>query len=175
MRTIACLAVLMLGAGSAAAQQQPDGSANRAAISRLSFMLGRWRGEAWMDRGGRRMQTTMTETVELELDGTVLLVQGRGVMQTSQGERVVHQALGVLYFDAATEAYVLRSWVGAGHTGEFAVTVRDSSVSWSRSVPGGQVRNTARFNGGIWHEIGEFSADGAVWHQVMEIRARRED
>ena len=175
MRTIPALVVLLVSAGQVAAQQQPDGSANRAAISRLSFMLGRWRGEAWMDRGGRRVQTTMTETVEPKLEGTVLEIHGRGAMQTPQGERVVHEALGVLYFDAAAGAYVLRSWIGAGHTGEFTVAVQDSAVTWSRGVPGGQVRNTARFNGGVWHEIGEFSADGTAWQQVMEIRLRREE
>lgn len=155
--------------------QQPDGSTQRAAIARLSFMLGRWRGDAWMERAGQRMQTAMTETVEPRLDGTLLLVEGRGSVVTATGERVVHHALGVIHVDAATGGYALRSWIGSGQTGEFAMVVGDSSVSWSRDVPGGRIRNTARFTGGEWHEIGEFSADGSSWRQIMELRLRRDN
>lgn len=166
-------ALAVLAAGPARAQM-PDGSANRAAMQRLSFMVGTWRGEAWMDRGGQRMQTTMVETVEPRIDGTVLLVEGRGAVMVQGAERVVHQALGVLFFDAQSGSYTLKSWIGSGHTGDFAVTLGDNMVSWSREVPGGRVRNTARYTADEWHEVGEFSADGASWRQVMEIRLRRE-
>jgi hypothetical protein len=154
--------------------QMPDGSANRAAIQRLSFMVGHWRGDAWMDRGGQRMQTTMVETVEPRIDGTVLLVEGRGAMTVQGAERVVHHALGVLFYDVQTNSYTLKSWIGQGFTGDFAVTVGDNQVSWTREVPGGRVRNTARYTANEWHEVGEFSADGTTWQQVMEIRLRRE-
>lgn len=27
---------------------------------------------------------------------------------------------------------------------------------------------------GAWHEVGEFSRDGATWTQIMEMRLRRD-
>jgi hypothetical protein len=138
----------------------PDGSANRAAIDRLAFMVGRWKGEAWMQRGPQRVQTVMTETVESRLDGAP--------------QRTVHHALAIISFDPQSGTYAMRSHIGTGQSGEFALTLIDGGVSWSRNVPGGQVRNTARFANGEWHEIGEFSRDGQAWTQIMEIRLRRE-
>ena len=155
----------------------PDGSANRAAIERLSFMVGRWEGEAWMARGpGERVQVTMTETVEPRLGGVVLLVEGRGVAPGTDGAepRVVHHALGVVSFDPQTGGYVLRSYVASGQSGDFALTPVEGGVRWSREVPSGQVRNTALYTEGEWHEIGEFSRDGgATWTQIMDMRLRR--
>jgi hypothetical protein len=50
-------ATVMLLAVQPLSGQPPDGSANRAAIERLAFLVGRWRGEAWMQRGPERVQT----------------------------------------------------------------------------------------------------------------------
>lgn len=157
--------------------QAPDPSAIRAALERLSPMVGRWRGEAWMAReGGQRAHTVMTETVERKLGGTVLLIEGLGQAPAEGGgePRVVHHALAVLSFDPRTGAYQMRSYLANGLSGDFAVTLVEGGVSWSREVPGGTVRNTARFTADEWHEVGEFSRDGTTWTQVMEIRLRRE-
>lgn len=157
--------------------QAPDPSATRAALERLSPMVGRWRGEAWMARErGQRVQTVMTETVERKLGGTVLLIEGLGQAPAEGGgePRVVHHALAVLSFEPRTGAYQMRSYLANGLSGDFAVTLIEGGVSWSREVPGGTVRNTARFTADEWHEVGEFSRDGTTWTQVMEIRLRRE-
>ena len=176
MRTMTSLAFAMALSGTLAAQG-PDPAAARAALERLSPMVGRWRGEAWMAReGGQRAQTVMTETVERKLGGTVLLIEGLGQAPAEGGgePRVVHHALAVLSFEPRTGAYQMRSYLANGLSGDFAVTLVEGGVSWSREVPGGTVRNTARFTAEEWHEIGEFSRDGTTWTQVMEMRLRRE-
>jgi hypothetical protein len=162
-------------AASAALAQAPDAAATQAGIARLDFMVGRWRGEAWQQRGPERVQTQMLEVVERKLNGAVLEVEGRGTVATPGGqERVVHHALGVISFDARTGTYSLRSYLATGQSGDFALTLIDGGVMWSREVPGGRVRNTARYTATEWHEIGEFSRDGTAWIQVMEIRLKRE-
>lgn len=155
--------------------QMGDGSAQRAAMDRVGFMVGRWRGDAWMQQPGGRVSTTMTETIERRLGGAVLLIEGRGVIPAAGGvpERVAHHALGILSFDPAS-GYSLRSCIAQGYCGDFAVSVTDSSLVWSREVPGGRIRNTARYTATTWTEIGEFSRDGTTWMQTMEIRLRRE-
>jgi hypothetical protein len=178
MRSLALLsgAAVMLLAVQPLTGQVPDGSANRAAIERLAFMVGRWRGDAWMQRGPERVQTTMTETVEAKLGGTVLQVEGQGIASGPAGTepRVVHHALAVVSFDAQAGAYGLRSYIASGQFGDFVLTLVPGGVSWSREVPGGRIRNTAQIANGEWREIGEFSRDGATWTQIMEMHLRRE-
>lgn len=83
---VAVLAACMILAGARAQAQMPDGSASRAAMQRLSFMVGRWRGDSWMQRGpGQRDTPAMTETVELKVEGTVLLIEGIGVVPAAGG------------------------------------------------------------------------------------------
>ena len=156
--------------------QAPDPGPSRAAIERLRFMEGTWRGTAWMMRGNQRTQTEMVETVEPKLGGTVLLVQGLGTVADSGAgtRRTVHDALAVISFDPRSGAYAMRSYIGSGQFGEFALTLVDGGVSWTREVPGGRIRNTARYTADEWHEVGEFSRDGTTWTQVMEIKLRRE-
>jgi hypothetical protein len=167
--------VLALGAGPAIAQA-PDASASVAAMERLAFMVGRWRGEAWMQRGQQRVQTQMTETVERKLGGSVFLVEGLGVIPGQDGgaARTVHNALAVVAFDPQSKGYVLRSWIATGQWGDFVLTPIEGGVQWTREVPGGRIRNTAHINATEWHEIGEFSRDGATWTQIMEMRLRRD-
>ena len=157
------------------AAQAPDPAAAQAAIARLEFMVGRWHGEAWQLRGNERVQTQMVETVERKLGGTVLLVEGLGTIGVpNEEDRIVHHALGVISFDPSSSTYRLRSYIATGQSGDFTLTLVDDGVSWTRDVPGGTVRNTARFANNEWHEIGEFSRDGVTWTQVMELRLRRE-
>ena len=77
-------------------------------------------------------------------------------------------------FDPASGSYTLRSYLATGQWGDFALTPIDGGVQWTRDVPGGRVRNTARYTKDEWHEIGEFSRDGTTWTQIMEIRLKRE-
>lgn len=180
MRSIAIGLLLALasaaGAGPVQAQAQaPDPAVAQAAISRLDFMVGRWRGPAWQQRGAERVQTQMLEVVERKLGGAVLLVEGRGTVTVSGAEdRVVHHALGVISFDASSGQYTLRSYIATGQSGDFVLTPIEGGVVWTREVPGGRIRNTARYSKDEWHEVGEFSRDGVTWTQVMELRLRRE-
>ena len=166
---------LVVPGATARAQQAPDPAPVQAAIRRMDFMVGRWRGQAWQQRGSERVQTQMLEVVEAKLGGTALLVEGRGFVPVPGAEdRVVHHALGVISFDPRSNTYALRSYLSTGQSGDFALTLIDGGVIWTREVPGGRVRNTARYTANEWHEVGEFSRDGSTWTQVMEIRLQRE-
>jgi hypothetical protein len=117
----------------------------------------------------------MVETVERKLNGAVLLVEGRGTVSMPDAEeRVVHHALGVISFEPISGTYTLRSFLATGQSGEFELTLVDNGVVWSRVVPGGRIRNTARFTADEWHEIGEFSRDGTTWTQMMELRLKKD-
>jgi len=154
----------------------PDGSASRAAMKRLDFLVGHWRGEGWMTRGaGERVQTTMTETVQPKLGGTVLHIEGLGMVPAEGGApaRTVHNALAIVSLDPQG-GYVLRSYIATGQSGDFVLTPIDGGVVWSRDVGTGKIRNTARIANGEWHEVGEYSRDGTTWIPIMEIHLRRD-
>lgn len=170
------VATVLLGP-SALQSQGPalDPAIVQAGIARLDFMLGRWKGDAWQQRGAERVQTQMVEVVEKKLNGAVLVVEGRGTVAAPGGqERVVHHAFGIISFDPMSKTYSLRSHLSNGLSGDFTLTLVDGGVTWSRAVPGGQIRNTARYTADEWHEVGEFSRDGTTWTQVMELRLKRE-
>jgi hypothetical protein len=174
--TAVVAAMFLAGVPAVGQGQAPDGSASRTALERLDFMVGRWKGEAWMLRGADRVQTTMTETVERKLGGVVLLVEGLGVIPEdgSTPPRTVHHALAVVSFEPQAGGYVMRSYVASGLWGDFTLTPIEGGVSWSREVPGGRIRNTAKIANGTWHEVGEFSRDGTTWMEIMEMNLRRE-
>jgi hypothetical protein len=178
MRAVIVTAVagILFLAGSPAPAQMPDGSASRAAMQKLDFMVGRWKGGAWMLRGTERVNTEMTEVVERKLGGVAFLVEGLGVVPVpgSDPPRVVHNALAVISFDPQTQGYVLRSYIASGQWGDFILTPIEGGVVWSREVPGGRIRNTAKIGNGEWHEIGEFSRDGTTWMQIMELKLKKE-
>jgi hypothetical protein len=177
MRPFSASAFLLavFGAAGSLPAQTPDPAATRAAIEQLRFMVGRWRGQAWQQRGAERVQTEMLEVVEPKLDGSVLLVEGRGwIPMPGAPDRVVHHALGVVSYDPVARKFTLRSYLSTGQSGDFTLTLVEGGVSWARDVPGGRIRNTAHYSPTEWHEIGEFSRDGTTWTQVMEIRLQRQ-
>lgn len=141
------LLLLLYAVAASAAAQEADPAAAQAGIARLDFMVGRWRGQGWQQRGNERVQTQMLEVVERKLDGAVLLVEGRGTIPVLGAEdRVVHHALGLISFDPSTGTYPLRSYLATGQSGDFVVSLlEDGSVSWTIEVPGGRIRNTARY------------------------------
>ncbi len=94
-------AAILTGSLAASAQQEPRSRAmapdtqiadQRAAISRLDFMLGTWTGSGWMMLGpGQRAEFNQTETVQKKLEGTLITIDGDG-RDKSNPDRIVHNA-----------------------------------------------------------------------------------
>jgi hypothetical protein len=169
------VALAMAAAGPATAQA-PDPAAHRVGMDSLAFMIGEWHGEGWMVQGpGKRELVTLRETVTRKLGGVVFEVEGIGTVPGTgaAGGRTVHHALGVISYEPTTRAYTLRAYLATGQYADFSLTPIAGGVRWEREVPGGRIRNTARFDADTWYEVGEFSRDGASWTQVMDMNLRR--
>lgn len=177
LRRVFGVALLLAAVGRTGYAQVPgpDGSVNRDAMQQLSFMVGEWRGEAWMQQGQQRVRTQVTEKVQPKVGGTVLVVEGRGVVPGEGGtpDRIVHDAVGVVSYEAPRDEFVLRSYLATGQWGDFTLHLIEGGLQWSRETAAGTIRNTAYIDGSEWHEIGEFSRDGSSWTQIMEMRLRR--
>jgi hypothetical protein len=174
MRT--ATAVLLTFALPALAGAQPPAApspspARVAAMQKLSFMEGVWKGTAWMQMGPKKEDTTSMETVSREVGGNALLV--KGVHRIADG-RVVHDTLGVL-FAKEDGTYAFHTWLANGRNGVHAGEWKDGAFVWGMETPGMRIRYTIRLDErGRWFEIGERSPDGATWTKFFEMTLTRE-
>ncbi|HEX2079089.1 MAG TPA: hypothetical protein VHG08_15300 [Longimicrobium sp.] len=177
---IPILTLTLLLAAVPAAAQAPAAASSGAAeqMRRLAFLHGTWRGEGVTMMGpGQQERASVLETAQPKLDGTVLLVEGLGWQGTEGAAdyHVVHQALGVMSYDARRGGWAMRAYRGGGWV-DADVTVGDGELVWAFDQPGaGRIRYTIRLDEqGRWHEVGDMSPDGQRWHRFFEMRLTRE-
>lgn len=167
-------------AGSVAGAQDQMGTTQRAALDKLAWIEGEWRGPAWMMIGPSERQTAdQWEKIYRAAGGTVLVIQGIGKM-TNAGPmtgKVAHDALAVIHWDDQRKQYTIRSFVANGFTLETKVEVGDRKIVWGFEHPqAGLTRYTITLTpAGEWREIGEASRDkGATWFQFMEMTLKKQ-
>src|SRR5579859_1334275 len=87
----------------------PDLDAQRAAMKKLGFLVGKWAGEARLQRGpGESVVLVQTEEAQFKLDGLILEIEGIG--RTQPDNKPVLQALGIISFDDETGTYHMRAF-----------------------------------------------------------------
>ena len=169
-----CILLLIPSLGLA---QDPAGAAARAAMDKLSWIEGEWTGPAWYQMGPRRMNANQSEKLYRAAGGTVLVIHGFGTASDPgvPPNTVVHDAFGVLTWDAASSTYRLRSHVANGSSVETVAEVSDRKIVWGMEIPQyGRMRYTVTLTpAGEWLEIGERSTDGATWTKFMEMTLRK--
>ena len=96
----------------------------REAMSKLSFLAGKWSGPVSVVRGpGEPVHLTQTEQVEYKLDGLVLLIEGKS---TDGSGKSSFEALATVAYDEATHAYRFRAYNG----GHYIDTELDGVARW---------------------------------------------
>lgn len=168
---IAAVALAML-AVPALAQDADHGriDAQKAAMKRFEWMHGVWRGPGTGVNRSGPYSVTQTERIGPFLDGTVVVMEGKGYNPDGS---VGFNAFGILSYDPATEAYTLHSYA-LGQQGDFALTPTDTGYVWSIPAgPGATIRYTATFSGGTWTEVGDYVASGSAPRRVFEMNLHR--
>ncbi|MBK7702682.1 MAG: hypothetical protein IPI34_07165 [bacterium] len=120
--TIALLLTALALPAAARAQGRPDpaalATAQKAALAKLSFMDGVWKGSAWtILPSGEKHTLTQTERVGPFLDGAVKVVEGRGYEADG---KLAFNAFGTISYDPAKSA-TMHSYA-MGHVGDYALT-----------------------------------------------------
>ena len=170
---LAVLGLALAGAAGDVSAQQPAAAAD---MQRLAFLEGQWEGTGWMVMGpGGRKEFSVRESARWGAGGNVMVLDGLGVEKLEDGsERPVHQAFAVISWDPAAAAFRLRAYRAGGGEVEDAPVVGGHGLVWGfRDPRGGHVRFTLRFTADNWHEIGEYSPDGAAWTPFLEMRLAR--
>ena len=169
------MTVITLIAGFAG-QTSPAADPSAAIIEKmkaLSFLVGEWEGEGWMQMGPQERKTAKaTEKVVLKLSGRALLVEGLSQPQAAAGgaAETAHEALAVITWDPKKSQYSMRAITAKAGAVDPKIEVGDKSIVWSFETTGGSVRYTVKINEkGQWFEFGDFSRDGKEWNKFFEM------
>ncbi|NEZ04387.1 DUF1579 domain-containing protein [Wenzhouxiangella sp. XN201] len=150
------------------------------AMSRLHDWVGLWQGSGWAMTGpDQRESFEITEQVSRKLDGSVLLVEGRGTSTGEDGlEYVTHEALGVVYYDSAARRYNFQTHDLRGRSNEVELEVEDGGVmrwSFQDEDSGSLLQFEIRIDDDTWHETGRVSPDGGHhWYPMLDMTLKRQ-
>ncbi|MGH6951074.1 MAG: hypothetical protein ACREH4_09385, partial [Vitreimonas sp.] len=108
------LAQAQTNAPPAGAYRGPDVAAQRAAMDRLAPLVGRWQGEASVQRPSA-MIVHQTEQVARDLDGLILQIRGTGHATAARTGAPVFQAVATISFNERRSVYEVRSYTHEGY------------------------------------------------------------
>jgi hypothetical protein len=162
---IALLAPLM-------AQQArvPDTVAQRVAMKKLAFLLGKWSGEARiLPVSGEPVELLQTEEVEYRLGGLVLLIEGTG--HNKADGKAALQALGIVSYDDETRTYHMRAY-NDGRYLETDLKLADDGKSLTWGFALGEIKTNSLLridDKGRWTELTELAIGSQPPRKYMEL------
>ena len=181
MRTTAI--VLMAGMSMAAAAQTPPATApaarpddgtglvaeQRAALAKLAFMDGAWRGSALIQSPYGQQTVTQTERVGPFVGGTVKVIEGRGF--NADGS-IGFNAFAILSYDVRAKRYNFQSYA-QGQEGTFSFVPTADGYIWEIPAGPAVIRYTATIGPKIWHETGDRILPGSPPARFFEMTLQR--
>ena len=177
MKCVSLVGFLVVLAVASAAYAQPQHAKEvQRALERLSFLEGKWSGEGTLTMGpGQAATARVTETATFRLDKTLFMLEGKGTAKFPNGSRRnVHDAIGLISFDAEHGEYRFRTYRAGGETLDPSIQVKDDGIVWNFPQGGRTIRFTATVKDNVWTEIGESSPDkGKTWYRFFDMKLRR--
>lgn len=152
----------------------PDLNAQRAAMKKLGFLVGRWNGEVRLLRGaGEWVDLHQSEEAQYKLDGLILVIEGVG--RTKSDGYTVLQALGVISFDDETATYRMRAFNdGRFFESEVKLLDQDKAISWGFGFGEITTKSVLRINeSGEWTELAEIKIGSEPPKRLLELTVRR--
>jgi hypothetical protein len=153
----------------------PDLEAQRAAMKKLSFLVGEWAGEAHVLRGpGEPMELIQTEKAQYKLDGLLLMIEGVG--RTKSGGEAALQALGVISYDDESQTYHMRAFNdGRFLETEVRIPAGGQSLTWGFTLGEISTKSVLRIDdSGAWTELHEITIGSQPPKKLMEISVHRQ-
>jgi hypothetical protein len=151
----------------------PDLSAQREAMKKLGFLVGKWAGEARVLRGpAESVELFQTEEAQYRLDGLILVIEGVG--RTKSGGQPLLQAFGIVSYDDESETYRLRAF----NDGRFLETQtklleEGKGMTWGFALGEITTNSVLRINErGEWTEFAEISIGSQPAKKLLELTVR---
>jgi len=152
----------------------PDLNAQRAAMKKLEFLIGKWNGQARLLRGpGEWVDLHQSEDAQYKLDGLILVIEGVGWTITD-GHSVL-QALGIISFDDESATYRLRAFNdGRFLESDVKLLDQDAGIRWGFVLGQIKTQSVLRINeSGEWTEVAEIQIDSEPPKKLLELTVRR--
>jgi hypothetical protein len=159
----------------AQAPRTPDVEAQRTAMKKLSFLIGKWSGEASALRAnGQFVDLAQTEEAQFKLDGLVLMIEGVG--RTKSDDRLALQALGLISFDDASGTWWMRAFNdGRWLESEVKLAGGGDAITWGFTLGEIKTRSELRINEkGEWTEQAELTVGAGSPQKLMDLTVRRD-
>lgn len=154
--------------------RQPE-QETRAAMKKLGFLVGKWKGRGTMLVRANRDTFTQSSAIEYRLGGSVLIIESsmyQENMETGQAEQT-QASMTVITYDSDSRKYRLHVYQANGrHIAAEAVLDGPRKLTWTyEHHQDGLVRYAATVtNDHRFREIGEYSKAGKGWVRVLELR-----
>ena len=153
----------------------PDLDKQRLAMKKLSFLVGRWSGQAHVQREpGEPVVLAQTEVAQYKLDGLVLMIEGIG--RTLSDNKPVLQALGIISYDDNSETYHIRAF-NDGRFLESDVRLLEDGKGLTWGFGFGEIRSSSvlKMNEkGERTELAEIVIGSQSPKKLMDLTVRRE-
>jgi len=174
LTALALAAAVLVAPATASAQFAPSPAGTpeqRAAIARLDFMDGEWRGTATTYAPGRPpVVLTQTERVGSLLGGSIKVIEGRGYVQDGSTQ---FNAMAIVGWDQRQGRHTFRSYA-MGFQGDYPFEVTADGFKWETPAgPNAKIQYTARVKDGVWEEDGDYVAEGRPPVRYIELRLKR--
>ena len=148
----------------------PDLESQRAAMKKLSFLVGKWSGEARIMRSTGDIELAQTEDAQYRLDGLILLIEGIG--RNKADGKLALQAVGVVSFDDETGKYAMRSW-NDGRYLETEVKLAESGkgMTWGFALGDIKLNSSLTIDeSGNWTELHVINVGTQPPRKFMELK-----
>ena len=155
--------------------RMPDLAAQRTAMKKLDFLVGKWAGEAHVLRGpGDPAVLIQTEEAQYKLDGLILTIEGVG--RTKADGKLALQAFGIVSYDDESATYRMRAF-NDGRFLETEVKLLDDGQGFSWGFAVGQIKTSSVMRlseAGDWTEHGEITIGSQAPRKFMELKVSRQ-
>ena len=140
-------------------------------MTKLSFLIGKWSGEARLFRGsGEQLELIQTEEAQYRLDGLILMIEGVG-QGKSDGEPAL-RALGIISYDDEAGTYRMRAY-NDGRYLETDVKLAENGkgITWGFVLGEIKTSSVLRINEkGEWTELAEITIGSQPPRKFTELR-----
>jgi hypothetical protein len=148
----------------------PDLEAQRAAMKEVSFLVGKWSGEARLLRGRDEfVELLQIEEAQYKLGGLILVIEGVGRAKSS-GQPVL-QAFGIISYDDESATYRMRAF-NDGRFLETEVKLLEEGKGMTWGFVLGEIRTNSvlRINeNGEWTEVAEITIGPEPPKKFLEL------
>jgi len=151
----------------------PDLEAQREAMKKLGFLVGKWAGEARVLRGPAEfVELLQTEEAQYKLDGLILVIEGVGRIKSS-GQPLL-QAFGIVSYDDENGSYRLRAFNdGRFLESEVKLLEEGKGMTWGFALGDIRTSSVLRINErGEWTEVAEISIGAQAPKKLLELTVR---